>query len=75
MEVKRPGLRADHTTSPCTEVANGMELYLRLTCVPAKAGHGVTSLNSSGYTVQKDITSKQVYIITKEAEESGTYQM
>jgi hypothetical protein len=61
MEVKRPGLRADHTSSSCTEVANGMELCLRLTCVPAKAGHGVTSLNSSGYATKKDIISKQAY--------------
>jgi len=52
-----------------------MDLYLRLTCVPAKAGHGVTSPNSSGYTAQNDIISKQTYWITKEAEESGTYQM
>ena len=52
-----------------------MELYLRLTCVPAKAGHGVTSLNSSGYATKKDIISTQAYWITKEAEESSTYQM
>jgi hypothetical protein len=50
-----------------------MELYLRLPCAPTKAGHGVTSLNISGYTAQKDIICKQVYWITKEAEESGTY--
>jgi hypothetical protein len=51
-----------------------MELYLRLPCAPAKAGHGVTPLNSSGYTAQKDILSKQAYWISKEVEESGTYQ-
>ena len=51
-----------------------MELYLRLPCVPTKAGHGVTSLNSSSYTAQKDITCKQAYWITKEAEGSGAYQ-
>jgi len=61
MEVKRPGLRANHTTSSCTAVANRMELYLRLPRIPAKAGHGVTSLNSSSYMAQKDIISKQAY--------------
>jgi hypothetical protein len=57
MEEKRPGLRADHTTFICAKVVNGMELYLRLPCMPTKAGHGVTTINDWGYTVQKYIIS------------------
>jgi hypothetical protein len=40
--VKRPKRVANHPPSSSVEVTNGLELFLRLTSLPAQACHGVT---------------------------------